>query len=802
MRFVRCVLTLVCVGLLAGGCDQGKPQAAPLVVAQKAAPAAAEPAARSTSPPNEYRRMLTQQALRGLLYDSGRVAVDRRAAREIVRDWDRSQAAAEHRRGTALLNRNRVLEAIKAHTRAVLLDSKRAEYYEGLGTALLVKRKLAEAEAALRSALDRKPELVSARFKLADVLNRRGDSQAAIAQLEEVLRLDPQHAAAHSRLAISLYYAGRTAEARSHADAASDLGFQVPPQFEALLAGQTGTRARPGGVPPLVGPQVRVDLGNPESGNETSAASLDYDPSEVVATWNDYRTDGVRMGVALSLDGGKTWEDFVVRPPTPYQASTEGDPMTAYDNRTGHLWVGAIAFSYNGGVYVARKNPGESEFLPSVMAKATSGADKGWMAAGTDPFDPQGTRMYIAYNQGVLTSTDLGDTWSGPKDLSYGLGFLPRIGPNGELYIAYWDVYDGNKLYRSFDGGNTFEGPFTMATRMDVWSIDGTRFPGKFRVPPLTYLAVDPNSGDLYCVYFDTTEWVGGNRNVDLYFCKSTDQGTTWTTPVVINGDGDPPGDQFFPWLEVDETGRIHMLFYDTRAVDQDDGQSPAWIEAYYSYSDDGGDTWHEIKLSEAPFSSADDGFGDGFIGDYLGMGIGQRYAYPSYLSTHEGMANIYVNAIYNQPTISPLDFELVRGVLISGGLDELYLSDDARLVAQAGIVLEASEPPVWIVLDAQAPEAAPQELKFALEAMASTPGLTQRVELYNYDSESFEEVDARAATTSDSLVEVVITDNPARFIDPETLQVSAQVTWKATAPVTSWPWQVRVDQVYWFTTE
>ena len=114
--------------------------------------------------------------------------------------------------------------------------------------------------------------------------------------------------------------------------------------------------------------------------------------------------------------------------------------------------------------------------------------------------------------------------------------------------MAYWDYSNGVLLSRSFDGGQTFQNEIIIAIRMDVWGTqDGSRFPGLFRVPPFNYLAVDQNNGTLYCVYFDTTNIVGGNFNVDLYFTKSTNQGLNWTTPVVINGDANPPGDQFRP---------------------------------------------------------------------------------------------------------------------------------------------------------------------------------------------------------------------------------------------------------------
>ena len=611
-----------------------------------------EPVLRSGNP---YRAALTKKALRGLDYSSGRVVVDVDLARELTVGLAEADAQVQATEATSFLAQGKILSAIESATRMVILDSESAKSYELLGKVLLVKRKAKLAEAALRTALDIDPSSVSANNDLAFLLAVQGNATAAIEQYDRALQLDPNNGQLHGRLAIQHYYQGNRKLAEQHVAQASQLGYSSPPQFLRLLDGDVAAvpRSNLNGGAPNVGAQIRVDLSNPDPGNETTAASTNSNPECIVAGWNDYG-DGVRSGFALTTDGGDNWQDFFIRPPAPFQTITEGDPMTAYDNRTGNLWAGAIAFGGNGGIYVARKGPQDATFGPATMAVITGGADKGWMAAGPAPNDAEQTRLYVGYNQGLLISTDEGDSYNGPLGFpEFGLGWLPRVGPNGELYLSYWDASDGIKLLRSFDGGNTLQGPFTIATRMDVWFVEGSRFPGAFRVAPLAGMAVDPNDGTLYVVYFDTTEVVANGSNVDIYFCKSTDQGSTWTDPVVINTDAEIPGDQFFSWIEVSDDGRLHLLFYDTRSQAQNDNvndipNSPsAIIETYYSYSDDGGDSWSDIVLT-APFDSANDGFGDGFIGDYLGMAISGTTVWPCYLSTQDGVSNVYVQEITN----------------------------------------------------------------------------------------------------------------------------------------------------------
>lgn len=424
----------------------------------------------------------------------------------------------------------------------------------------------------------------------------------------------------------------------------------------AALAVVLGASVAQGGSLPQIGPQIRIDPGGgTKAANETTMSASDINPDEIIGGWNDWRQSGgsevINAGFSLSLDGGQSWSDFLVRPPTQYQSGVEGDPMTAFDPRTGTLWAGAISWGSPNCIYVARKDPGDDYFQPSVCAD-TGYLDKCWMAAGPQLNQPDTTRLYVVYNSGIIWSDDMGETFTNPYSLGSGIGFLPRVGPNGEVYVAYWDYGSGVKLKRSLNNGSSFT-THTIATRMDVWGTqDGSRFPGTFRTPSMNYFDVDPNTGDLYAVYFDTTNWDNGNRNVDIYFTKSTDQGSNWTTPVVINEDADPAGDQFWTWLECDRYGRLHMVFFDSRHTVQNDNTVHGMFDAYYSYSADGGDTWHEFRLTPNSWDSDDDGLNRSsqFIGDYLGLAVANYGVYPIYLDTSAGDPDIFTNVIIAPP--------------------------------------------------------------------------------------------------------------------------------------------------------
>ncbi len=625
----------------------------------------------------KYRNILTEKALRGLDYSTGKVTIDRSVAEQLTIGMTVSDARSQFELGRAALESGNIIVAIEKTTRAIILDNTNAEYFQTLGESLFRNQKIDMAEAAFRTSLDHAPDSVPVHQRMALILS------ASLDRLDEseshylrVLELDPENGESYSRLAVLNYYRGRNDEAKRLVRLAEANGYAVPPQFIRLLNGAGGGQ---GPAPllnglPTVGVQTRVDISNNAQANETTCSASDADASNVVAGWNDYGTGPIRSGFSISNDGGGSWQDVLLRPPAAFQGGTEGDPMTCADNRTGDMWAGAISFDSNGGVYVARLNAGDSTFQPSVMALVSGISDKCWMEAGVDPNDPSQTRLYIGLTDGgarLLVSEDAGDSWSAPIVIpAFGLGWLPRVGPNGELYLSVWDFAGGYQLIRSLDGGATFEGPFTIANRMDFWSVDGTRFPGRFRVAPLVTFGVDPNDGTLYAAYADTTSVSGDNRNVDVYFTRSIDQGTTWTTPTILNTDAATPGDQFFPFVEVDNSGRVHVVFYDTRAVIQNDnttdgaGQPPAMIEAWYAFSDDAGDSWTELVLTDQPFSSADDGFNDGFIGDYLGIGVSGTTVYPCYMSTHEGIANIFVHEITNDFLVGDINRDGIVNLL------------------------------------------------------------------------------------------------------------------------------------------
>lgn len=153
------------------------------------------------------------------------------------------------------------------------------------------------------------------------------------------------------------------------------------------------------------------------------------------------------------------------------------------------------------------------------------------------------------------------------------------------------------------------------------------------------------------------------------------------------------------------------------------------------------------------------------------------------------GMRNIFL----------PEDFNVIRGNHTGGELADLFSSDDSRLVLQPGLTQNPDEPPVWVELTGTAPTDTPSAMSFLFEGNVNTPGVTQTISLFDYVAGQYEEMDSRAGSLNvDESIEIVVDGDPSRFVNSETLEIKAELTWKPPPLVLMFPWSVEIDQAVW----
>lgn len=157
---------------------------------------------------------------------------------------------------------------------------------------------------------------------------------------------------------------------------------------------------------------------------------------------------------------------------------------------------------------------------------------------------------------------------------------------------------------------------------------------------------------------------------------------------------------------------------------------------------------------------------------------------------------SIYLNTAA-PVVLSPSAFSLFRGHLVSGGLGDLFSSDDARLVARAGFTAGLNEDQVQLIIEATSPVTTAGSITFKVESSVSTSGRVQRILLWDFTANQYVEVDSRGASLADSVAEVTVTTNASRFIAADGT-VRAKVSIGPWANVVLQPWLARFDQVSW----
>ncbi len=221
----------------------------------------------------------------------------------------------------------------------------------------------------------------------------------------------------------------------------------------------------------------------------------------------------------------------------------------AYDDDTG---VGAGSRAIN--VFYTRSSDGGKTFAPGVKVNGNFPiAVSPYLAVG-----PTGT-IFVSWvglsntNQlgaFVARSTDGGNSFSAPTLYSLN-GHLPdfpnlALGPNNAVFAVYTDTPADNiwRLFvaRSTDGGATFGTPIQASGNNDDLS-----FPG--------YVAVDGN-GKVYAV-FNNLDFIGASTGVKL--ATATSGGQPFSAPALLSQSGTP---SFGPHLTIDGSNNLYVTFY------------------------------------------------------------------------------------------------------------------------------------------------------------------------------------------------------------------------------------------------
>ena len=375
--------------------------------------------------------------------------------------------------------------------------------------------------------------------------------------------------------------------------------------------------------------------------NETTFAVSPTNPLVMIGGANDARLGHWGAGWYATSDGGNTWFDGVQ---TFQKYSNQGDPTLAFCGDAtvvyGYLdYVGAYSSDR---LVVTRSTDGGKTWLTPGVVQDTGGnpfADKPYIACAPAG-GTYGNRVYISWTQFSMTgvspirvaySTDHGQTWKNPKNVSGGgvQGSCPVAGLNGLAYV-FWNGPSGIEFSKSTDGGNTWSAYKTVSSVTDIAG-------SNYRRNSFPSAAIDRTSGP-YANYVYVAWSDARNGDDDILFSRSTDGGAHWSAPMRVNDDAQGNGrDQFFQWITVDESGLVHLMWLDMR---QDPNNT--WYHVYVATSHDGGQTFDENRQAT---DVASNGALTGFLGDYSGIGAGSGKIVPMWsdLRAGTGEEDVYV---------------------------------------------------------------------------------------------------------------------------------------------------------------
>jgi hypothetical protein len=426
--------------------------------------------------------------------------------------------------------------------------------------------------------------------------------------------------------------------------------------------------------------------------------------------------------------------------------------------------------------------------IPTNVIAADFNAD-GWMDAAASIFSPgNALRVWLNNGQGTLLPSVVYAAGGNPGSLAAadlnGDGHLDVVVVNSALTDNTISVYIGL-------GNGTFLPHYQLSTLLrpsDVAIADFDQDGDKDVL--VTHVGAT-------AILLFVNDGQGGLAPV------ATTLGVTQSTPNVadLNGDG---------WLDVAlTTGVASVLFNDhTGGFTLQPGSTIASGGMGLADFDRDGD----MDMVAADFfrSTAtvllNDGTGQFAAGAALPTGYQTgrcggadfgKDGLPEIVTANERAGSI--SFLTNTTWTAPASASVLRGILLGGGVVEAKVSDDAYIsVANPHPGFSspfAAQPSVTVRFAAAAPTFYPASIAFTLEAGASSPNLIQRIALYDWAARAWVEVDARPATLADQVVTVPLTD-PARFMDPATRTLSAQVRFNPAIPVPTW--SVRVDRVAW----
>lgn len=399
--------------------------------------------------------------------------------------------------------------------------------------------------------------------------------------------------------------------------------------------------------------QVNVDANGHnilnDAANEPSIAVDPTNTNRIVIGWRQFdniQSNFRQAGFGYTNDGGQHWTF-----PGPINAGVfRSDPVLAADAE-GRFYYNSLTV-VNGNDYVCSvyRSTGDGIWDDGTYA---IGGDKQWMTIDrTD--GPGHDNIYCNWNLS-FSSCDTGDF---TRSIDKGDSFQNCTAMSPTVYWGNCDVGPDGSVYFAGANGNVAKSPnaqfanqaveWDTPTFVDLqgenagsWHGDS---PNPVGIIGQSWVATNHSDGPLHGQVYFLQSVAPHNYDdpVDVMFARSTDGGQTWSDPVRINDDDiNVPNWQWFGTMSVAPNGRIDVVWLDTR-----DNPGTLLSSLYYSYSDDGGESWSpNQRLSEA-FDPQVGWPNQNKMGDYYHMFSDNEGAHLAWSATFNNEEDVYYGHI------------------------------------------------------------------------------------------------------------------------------------------------------------
>ncbi len=410
--------------------------------------------------------------------------------------------------------------------------------------------------------------------------------------------------------------------------------------------------------------------------SEIDAATMRSNPSILYCAWNSYGPSFYGTGYAATTNGGANWTGSNIT-----FTPNSGDPGcwiwsngSAWDGRFGHSVIQGAGHSTNyGATWTFDMNfPGVSSFDKNLSAvdNVTGSAYLGRAYTVWTEFAGSYTnRIVMSYTtNGGVTWTSEAPVSPPPSSGHHHQGCDVEVGPGGVVYVCWANcttngqnsTEDSLGFARSTDGGVTWA--FTSNHVVDINGIRAQNLFNGIRAAGFPRMDVDKTGG----AHNGWIYVVTGEKNIapatdaaDICMERSTDGGNTWTHFRVNQ---DTPGSgryQYFGSVVVDPNGGVNVEYYDQR-------NTTGYVtQTYMSRSQDGGNTFTDIQLSDHNFTpSPIPGLAGGYQGDYITIAYANNNnLFPFWADNSSGIYQCWTVQVSIGP---PLAHDIAVGPFLS----------------------------------------------------------------------------------------------------------------------------------------